>query len=101
MRTPHYFCAIDRELAGTALYMSVSEGMTVSLEPSSIQGTTIRIPTSTNGEYYLVENRQQTGWDSYIGGSGMLIYHIDKSENIVDGITASMRRKTNLINAYA
>ena len=100
-RTPPYFCAIDRELAGTALYMSVSEGMTVSLEPSSIQGTTIRIPTSTNGEYYLVENRQQTGWDSYIGGSGMLIYHIDKSENIVDGITASMRWKTNLINAYA
>ena len=28
-------------------------------------------------EYYLVENRQPTHWDSAIGGSGLLILHVD------------------------
>lgn len=30
-------------------------------------------------EYYLLENRQKEGWDSALGGSGMLIYHVDFS----------------------
>ena len=28
-------------------------------------------------EYYIVENRQQTGWDTSIPGNGVLIFHID------------------------
>ncbi|HEX2865485.1 MAG TPA: M6 family metalloprotease domain-containing protein [Ignavibacteriales bacterium] len=30
-------------------------------------------------EYYMLENRQQTGYDSYLPGNGLLIYHIDKN----------------------
>ncbi len=30
-------------------------------------------------EYYLVENRRQTGFDQYIPASGLLIYHVDES----------------------
>lgn len=30
-------------------------------------------------EFYMLENRQQTGWDSEIAGSGLLITHIDYS----------------------
>lgn len=100
-RTPPYFCAIDRELAGSASYMNISAGTTVSLDPIHVNGDIIRIPTSNNGEYYLIENRVETGWDSYISGSGMAVYHIDKSQNIVEGITAAVRWTTNLINACA
>lgn len=100
-RTPPYYCAIDRELAGSASYMDVRTGTTVTLEPINREGKVIRIPTTTSGEYYLIENREETGWDAYIGGSGMLVYHIDKSRNIVDGITASVRWSTNLVNTYA
>ena len=32
-------------------------------------------------EYYMVENRQKTGWDSYLPGSGLVIYHVDYDEN--------------------
>lgn len=28
-------------------------------------------------EYYLLENRQQSGWDSYIPESGLLVIHVD------------------------
>lgn len=39
----------------------------------------------TNGspanEYFLLENRQKTGYDSYIPGDGMLIWHIDDNKS--------------------
>ena len=30
-----------------------------------------------DNEYFLLENRQKTGWDAYLPGQGMLIWHID------------------------
>lgn len=36
------------------------------------------IPVSANGkEYFLLENRQQQGWDTYLPGHGMLVWHVD------------------------
>ena len=34
-----------------------------------------RINTTTNNEYFLLENRQQKSFDSYIPGHGLMIYH--------------------------
>ncbi len=33
-------------------------------------------------EYYLVENRQQRGWDEGLPGSGILIFHVDYDPSI-------------------
>jgi M6 family metalloprotease-like protein/uncharacterized repeat protein (TIGR01451 family) len=35
--------------------------------------------TSGIGEYFLVENRQKTGYDARLPGCGLLIWHIDES----------------------
>lgn len=40
------------------------------------------IPTSKNSEFFLLENRQQSGWDKYLPGHGMLIWHIDYNSGI-------------------
>lgn len=32
---------------------------------------------ANNNEYYLLENRQKTGWDSSLPGAGLLILHVD------------------------
>jgi M6 family metalloprotease-like protein len=48
--------------------------------------------TTTSNEYFLCENRQQTGFDASIPGHGMIIYHVDGSY-----ITAHMG--SNDINA--
>lgn len=36
-----------------------------------------RINTSEPNEYFLLENRQTKGWDRYIPGRGMVIWHIN------------------------
>lgn len=33
-------------------------------------------------EFYLFENRQQTGWDKYIPGHGMLVWHVDFDKTV-------------------
>ncbi len=38
-------------------------------------------------EYYLLENRQQTGWDAGIPGAGLLILHVDYSASAWSGNT--------------
>lgn len=98
-RTPPYYCAIDRELSGTGAIKELQPDMSYLLHPSSVEGDVLRALTSNEGEYYLIENRSQNKWDSFIGGSGMLVYHIDKSSNVAGGIRASVRWSNNLINA--
>lgn len=48
------------------------------------------IPASEQGsEYFLLENRQQKGWDTYLPGHGLIVWHIDEnkeawSKNVVN-----------------
>ena len=42
------------------------------------------IKTPKDNEYFLLENRQKQGWDKYIPGHGMLIWHIDYNKNVWD-----------------
>ena len=40
------------------------------------------IPTGDPNEFFLVENRQRTGWDAYLPGHGMLVWHVDYDEYV-------------------
>ncbi|NPD91278.1 M6 family metalloprotease domain-containing protein [Xylanibacter muris] len=40
------------------------------------------IKTEKENEFFLFENRQQKGWDKYIPGHGMLVWHVDFNENV-------------------
>lgn len=42
---------------------------------------------ANNNEYYILENRKQEGWDTYLFGSGMLVVHIDYMESAWNGNT--------------
>jgi M6 family metalloprotease-like protein len=39
----------------------------------------------SGGEYFLVENRQQVGFDTYLPGRGLLVWHIDEARKTTDG----------------
>jgi len=49
-----------------------------------------RIPTANEGEFFLPEVRDGSGFDSTLP-AGMLIYHVDRSQNMIDGVTAAQR----------
>lgn len=100
-KTPPFYCAIERETAGSADIRTLLADETVELEPIHRAGTFYRHYTETEGEYFLIEVRSETGWDKHIGGHGMVIYHIDKSERNVGGIQASVRWNENLINTVS
>lgn len=40
------------------------------------------VKTDREQEFYLFENRQQTGWDKYIPGHGMLVWHVDFDQTV-------------------
>ena len=60
----------------------LSTPQTITNMPNSAENTVAyRINTSTNNEYYLLENRQKIGFDATIPGSGLLIYHVHSGVN--------------------
>jgi immune inhibitor A len=59
---------------------NISSNVTgVSIPQIETNATAFRLWTSgsVGDEYYLVENRQQTGYDAGLPGSGLLVWHID------------------------
>ena len=77
-RTPPNLNAIERDILGIGNPETLAEGHYI-LEPIHENGRYLRFDTANEGEYFLVECRAQVGWDMYIGGKGLAIYHIDKS----------------------
>ena len=49
------------------------------MNPVETGGEIHRVNTSTNGDFFLLENRQPIKWDVGVPGHGMLVYHIHPS----------------------
>jgi M6 family metalloprotease-like protein len=50
---------------------------------SSSSGTVYKVypnGATSGSEYFLFENRQKTGTDSYLPGSGLLVWHVDETQ---------------------
>lgn len=78
--TPPNYSAIELDHLGIGNGEKLVSGDYV-LEPVNENGRYLRYDTSNNNEYFLIECRSSEGWDAYTGGSGLAIYHIDKSLN--------------------
>lgn len=77
--TPPNYNAIEREILGISTPEYLQKGETYTLSPIHKDNRYFRMDGQTEREYYLIECRSNEGWDAYIGGNGLLIYHIDKS----------------------
>lgn len=77
-RVPPHYNAVDYDCLGLGSPETLQVGSYV-LEPVSRNRRFLRYETGTEGEYFLLECRSATGWDTAIGGAGLLIYHIDRS----------------------
>ena len=74
--TPPLYSAFERTALGWLSPVEITEAFNATLLPLS-SGMAGIVKTSQAQEYFLLENRQQHGWDKYIPGHGMLIWHVD------------------------
>jgi M6 family metalloprotease-like protein len=78
-RTPANHGAWTRNFLGWLPMIELVSDTTITLPDPTEEGVMYKITTSTPNEYFLLENRQQKGWDKYIPGNGLLIYHVDEN----------------------
>jgi len=77
--TPSYHSAWCKDFLGWVTAIELTEPAEITLPDPAKQGVIYRINTQTPNEYFLLENRQRQGWDAYLPGKGMLIYHVDEN----------------------
>jgi M6 family metalloprotease-like protein len=76
--TPPAYNAFERMQLGWLIPTEVTEpkdGVTLKHIENSNEAYILR--TTNKNEFFLLENRQQEGWDKYIQGKGMMITHLD------------------------
>ena len=81
-RTPPSYSAFERNAMGWLDIVHVDEACDVTLDDIKGSNKAVLIATSRKKEFYLFENRQQTSWDTYLPGHGMLIWHVDFDEAV-------------------
>jgi len=94
---PPAYNALDRYMLGLCEPKALSLGEQV-LPPVSENGDCFIMETDKEGEFFLFECRSDKGWDRAVGGKGLLIYHIDRSDNYAGNITAKSRWNRNQVN---
>jgi len=100
-RTPPAYSAYDRFFLGYLIPEPKSSTTQLSLDPL-YQGKTSAASTSNQafllsetthnlnganpspGEFFLLEYRTKTGWDTYLPGEGMCIWHVDFDQTAWD-----------------
>lgn len=92
--SPTHLCAWCKEYLGWGTVNTISSSQSISIPKADGNKSSIfRIDTSDSNQYFLLENRQFTGYDLGFQGStgssghgGLVIYHIDtsKASSLVD-----------------
>jgi immune inhibitor A len=79
-KTPAHHSAYCKYVLGWTEVVTVSSNLTgAEIVQAETSPVSYRLWTSGSpfNEYFMVENRRKTGFDSHLPGSGLLIYHVD------------------------
>ncbi|MBR2379287.1 MAG: M6 family metalloprotease domain-containing protein [Bacteroidaceae bacterium] len=88
-RTPPCLMAFERMQMGWCNPVELKDVADISLNPISenvayyINAQPNRAE-GTGHEWFILENRQKTGWDTYLPAHGLLIYHYDYTDEMVE-----------------
>lgn len=83
-RTPPLYSAYERYAVEWQKPIEITTGEQITMLPLSQHGNTYRMTLNPEKptEYFLFENRQQEGFDSFIPSHGMLVWHINFDQDI-------------------
>lgn len=81
---PPCYSAHERMLLGWIDIKELTEPTSITDMPALSEEPVAYMIRNDNypDEYYILENRQKTGWDRSLPGSGLVIFHIDYDEEI-------------------
>lgn len=101
-RRPPYLSALERNMLG---WMPAAPSINSSGNHTlrGVQNNeALRIDSQVDGEYFLMECRTNSGWDTGLKAFGLLLYHVDQSARLVGGehTAAYLWENTNWINSY-
>ncbi|MDE6402664.1 MAG: M6 family metalloprotease domain-containing protein, partial [Muribaculaceae bacterium] len=82
--TPPNYSIFERNAMGWCEPTVLDGPDSVTLRDITLTNEGCIIPTTKTNEFFLLENRQQTGWDTYLPGHGMLIWHVDFNQQVWD-----------------
>ena len=88
---PPCYSAHERWLMGWLTPIELKEATTITDMPAlEDEGRAYLIRNDGyENEYYFVENRQMTGWDASLPGSGIMVFHIDYDPSVWAGTTVT------------
>ena len=80
--SPCGYTSYERMICGWKQPVVLTNDQEISnMKPLSDGGNTYIIYNANSpNEFYLLENRQQVGWDNALPGSGLLVLHVDEDE---------------------
>ena len=99
-RRPPYLTSLERNMLG---WMPTPDAI-LSGGDYILEGVqdnkAYRVETEVAGEYFLLECRDGSGWDSGVANSGLVIFHVDQSDRRISGNTTAsyLWSNTNNIN---
>ncbi len=100
-KTPPCLNIVEREIIGMATPVALTDSCTVTVPPVREASEALRFRTSYTDENFYIEFRDGEKWDAFAGGSGLVIYHVDRSDNQAGSMTAAQRWKFNAVNSCA
>ena len=79
--SPAHMSAHSKAFLGWVDVVTIGADTTLTIAPIAQTGTAYRLnPATVPGEYFLLENRQRTGSEAHLRGTGLLIWHVDSVE---------------------
>lgn len=91
---PAGYTAVERWLLGWDNPVEITMPQTVSLPALQATGKSVRISTAHPDEFFILENRQQKGYDRYLPSHGMLVWHVDRRADAHVNVTIYGENKT-------
>jgi M6 family metalloprotease-like protein len=77
---PSHFNPNEKYRAGWLNPILLTSSSTITIPDITTNNVVYKYNTTTPGEYFLIENRQQTGFNTDIPGHGLMIYHYNNYE---------------------
>ncbi len=80
-RTPPMYSGFERYALGWSEAPELAGNRTIAMKSISDDDGYV-LSTSDDNEKYFIEYRDKTGWDKYIPGTGMLLWHVNYSNKV-------------------